>query len=148
MSVIISRQDVIDEARRWVGTPFHHQASTIGVGCDCIGLIRGIGRNLELAGPTPQEWRTMGGYSRVPSPRIMGAHMMKYMEQTTDPKPGDVAWIAWRKGIPMHVAVISQMGDRTMLIHASEGFGKVVEHEFSQQWRDKVDSYWQLPGVE
>ena len=29
-------------AIRWLGTPYHHQASVRGAGCDCLGLIRGI----------------------------------------------------------------------------------------------------------
>lgn len=38
-------------AAGWLGTPYHHQASLRGVGCDCLGLIRGIWR--ELIGPEP-----------------------------------------------------------------------------------------------
>ena len=37
----VSRMDAIAEARSWLGTSFHHQASVKGVGCDCIGLIKG-----------------------------------------------------------------------------------------------------------
>ena len=46
---------VIAEARRWVGTPYLHQASTRGAGCDCLGLARGIWRALHgaEAGPIP-----------------------------------------------------------------------------------------------
>lgn len=37
--------DVIERAaRQWIGTPFHHQASLMGVGCDCLGFIRGVYR--------------------------------------------------------------------------------------------------------
>jgi len=35
---------IVAEARRWIGTPYRHQASLIGVGCDCLGLVRGIWR--------------------------------------------------------------------------------------------------------
>jgi NlpC/P60 family putative phage cell wall peptidase len=38
--------------RGWVGTPYHHQASVKVVGCDCLGLIRGVWR--ELFGPEPE----------------------------------------------------------------------------------------------
>lgn len=40
------RAEVLDEARRWIGTPYRHQASRLGVGCDCLGLLRGIWRSL------------------------------------------------------------------------------------------------------
>ncbi|MGA8997361.1 MAG: peptidase P60, partial [Pseudolabrys sp.] len=42
MSVL--RKDIVAETRRWIGTPYRHQASLIGVGCDCLGLVRGVWR--------------------------------------------------------------------------------------------------------
>ena len=42
---------VIAAARGWLGTPYHDQASVKGVGCDCLGLVRGVWR--ELFGPEP-----------------------------------------------------------------------------------------------
>ena len=38
--------DIVLLARAWLGTPYHHQASCRGAGTDCIGLIRGIYREL------------------------------------------------------------------------------------------------------
>ena len=42
---------VIAAARGWLGTPYHDQASLKGVGCDCLGLARGVWR--EVVGPEP-----------------------------------------------------------------------------------------------
>jgi NlpC/P60 family putative phage cell wall peptidase len=42
---------VIAAARGWLGTPYHDQASAKGVGCDCLGLVRGVWR--QLYGPEP-----------------------------------------------------------------------------------------------
>lgn len=44
---------VIAEARLWIGTPYRHQQSTLGAGCDCLGLIRGVWRGLYGAEPEP-----------------------------------------------------------------------------------------------
>jgi hypothetical protein len=41
----------VREARTWIGTPYRHQASVKGVGADCLGLVRGIWR--EVIGPEP-----------------------------------------------------------------------------------------------
>lgn len=38
--------EVLQIARGWLGTPYKHQASLKGVGCDCIGLIIGVWREL------------------------------------------------------------------------------------------------------
>ena len=42
----LAREAIVSEARRWIGTPYRHQASLIGVGADCLGLVRGVWRNL------------------------------------------------------------------------------------------------------
>ena len=43
---VARRADVVRIARGWIGTPYHHQASRIGVGTDCLGLVRGVFREL------------------------------------------------------------------------------------------------------
>ncbi len=37
---------VVAEARLWLGTPYRHQGSLRGIGCDCLGLVRGVWRGL------------------------------------------------------------------------------------------------------
>jgi NlpC/P60 family putative phage cell wall peptidase len=44
---------IVAIARSWIGTPYVHQASLKGAGCDCLGLLRGIWR--ELYGEEPEE---------------------------------------------------------------------------------------------
>ena len=44
---------VIAVARGWLGTPYHDQASLRGVGCECLGLARGVWRDLVGAEPPP-----------------------------------------------------------------------------------------------
>ena len=36
----------------WIGTPYRHQASLKGVGCDCLGLVRGVWR--AVCGDEPE----------------------------------------------------------------------------------------------
>ena len=53
------------EARRWLGTPYVHQASILGAGADCLGLIRGVWRGLfgaepECAPPYTPDWGEIG----------------------------------------------------------------------------------------
>ncbi|MFL5163197.1 MAG: peptidase P60, partial [Microvirga sp.] len=37
---------ILAEARSWIGTPYRHQASLKGIGCDCLGLLRGVWRGV------------------------------------------------------------------------------------------------------
>ena len=48
---------VIAIARSWLGTPYHDQASLRGVGCDCLGLARGV-------------WREVVGRRTIPDPAL------------------------------------------------------------------------------
>ena len=50
---MIERETIVAAARGWLGTPYHPQASVKGVGCDCLGLIFGLWR--ELCGPEPEK---------------------------------------------------------------------------------------------
>ena len=43
---------IVAFARGWIGTPYCHQASLKGVGCDCLGLVRGVWR--ETLGAEPE----------------------------------------------------------------------------------------------
>ena len=45
------RRAVLASARSWIGTPYRHQASRKGAGCDCLGLVRGVWR--EVCGEEP-----------------------------------------------------------------------------------------------
>jgi NlpC/P60 family putative phage cell wall peptidase len=56
---MVTREAIVKAARSWLGTPYHHQASLKGAGADCLGLIRGIWR--ELYGPEPE---AMPAYTR------------------------------------------------------------------------------------
>ncbi len=54
----------VAEALTWIATPYRHQASLKGVGCDCIGLVRGVwralsGEDVGLPAYTP-DWAEVG----------------------------------------------------------------------------------------
>src|SRR6185437_17129428 len=58
----LTRQDIVAEARAWIGTPYRHQGSLKGIGCDCLGLVRGVWRGVigaepERAPPYAPDWR-------------------------------------------------------------------------------------------
>ncbi len=57
---------VVAAARAWIGTPYHHQASVRGVGADCLGLVRGVyrevmGRDPEVAPAYSRDWGETDG---------------------------------------------------------------------------------------
>jgi NlpC/P60 family putative phage cell wall peptidase len=111
--------EIVAAARGWIGTPYRHQASLKGVGCDCLGLVRGVWR--ELLGPEPEEapaysahWAEGGGDPLLEAARrhLTEVHPSAY-------GAGDVLLFRYRKDLPAkHCAIAT--GPDTML-HAHEG---------------------------
>ena len=99
---MIARSAILDEARAWIGTPYCHQASAKGAGCDCLGLVRGVWRALYGAEPqvTPAyspDWAEREG--RETLQEAARAHMI---ELTVDAaRPGDVLLFRMERSAPM-----------------------------------------------
>ncbi len=136
----------VAEARRWLGTPYHHQASCRGVGCDCIGLVRGIWR--ALYGHEPE---AMPGYSGVwaeigAEERLIeaaGRHLVA-VEPAADFTAGDVLVFRYRpETIAKHSAIASGAG---RMIHAYEARG-VVETAIGPWWRRRLAAVFRFPEV-
>ena len=149
------RLALIAEARLWLGTPFHHQAALKGVGCDCAGLVRGVGKARGVLNIPPDRWAPWAAYGRAPHPERMRAALEEFMAPITaiEARPGDVCWLHWREGLPMHLAILSVIPAgtehvaRATIIHALIDNEKVVEHGFSKEWQDRVTSWWRYPGL-
>ncbi len=65
-----SESRIVAVARAWIGTPYLHQASTKGAGCDCLGLIRGVWREVHGDEPAPvppytPDWSEPQGQERL-----------------------------------------------------------------------------------
>lgn len=145
--------DIIAEAREWVYTPFRHQASMKGVGCDCVGLIKGVGEATQAIINVDHRWENYKYYRRTPNPRIMQQGMEDFLLplDPSEARPGDVVWMQWRENLPMHLGllgVIPGAEERITLIHAYSRVRMVVEHGFTDEWKARANSYWRYPLLE
>ena len=144
---MIARSLVAQEALKWKGTPFHHQASLKGVGVDCIGLVCGVADALGL--PEAKRWREdirYRGYGRLPVPSKLLAACSEYMDQIVNPGLGDVLLFTFMKE-PMHFGIITQTSPR-YLVHAYETIGHVTEHRIDEKWERRIVGSYRLRGVE
>jgi len=143
------RDAIISEAQRWVGTPYRHQATAFQLGCDCVGLIRGVGFNAGVLPPQPEKWKQFNAYGRLPNPARMAEGMRTFLCPVDGtPQHGDIAWLSWRADLPMHLALLARYANgRRTLIHCYSHVGRVVEHGFTAEWRGRVHSWWRYPGV-
>lgn len=126
-------------AKGWIGTPYLHQAATKGVGCDCLGLIRGVWREVFGTEPEPvpaytADWAEPQGEERL----LMAAsrHMRRADYQAI--LPGQVLLFRMRDGaVAKHLGLVSTGGTRPQFIHAYTGHG-VVESPLSAPWRKRI----------
>jgi NlpC/P60 family putative phage cell wall peptidase len=134
---------VVAEARSWIGTPYRHHASHKGVGCDCLGLLRGVWRALYGAEPeaTPAyapDWAEANGEERL------AAAARKHLIEIAlgDAAPGDVLLFRWRAHLPAKHAVILSAPGR--MIHAYDG-AEVCEVTYAPFWQRRVAFAFRFP---
>ena len=140
-----SREDIVAVARTWIGTPYQHQASLRGVGCDCLGLIRGVWR--ELIGPEPepmrpysQDWAEAGGEETLLA--IGETHFETVSASAW--RDGDVLLFRFRDGVPAkHVAIAS---GPARIIHAHER-ACVAEVAIIPFWRRRLVTAFRFPNI-
>ncbi|WP_293575273.1 peptidase [Phaeobacter sp.] len=144
-------------ARRWLGTPYVHQAATRGAGCDCLGLIRGVWRS--CCGPEPEQppAYTMD-WSEPQHEELLWQAALRHLQ----PKPllaaavGDVLLFRMRAGaVAKHLAIQTEVGGpdpmaqtaaepQAQFIHAYSGHG-VVETALSAPWQRRIVARFAFP---
>ena len=139
-----TRAHIVQLARAWIGTPYHHQASTFGVGADCIGLIRGIYRDLY-----GQEAQAVPAYSRdwaeaTGEETLLAAARRHLLEiAPAEAQPGDVLVFRYRnRTVAKHAGL---MATAATMIHAMEG-APVCEVALSPWWRRHLAGAFMFPG--
>jgi len=127
---------IIAAARAWLGTPYHDQASLRGTGCDCVGLARGVWR--EVVGPEPFPFPPYSrDWGETESRELVAevARRMMIEVPVTNACPG--AMIVFRmmpRAIAKHVGILTAPGS---FIHAYERLG-VIEQPLTQNWRRRI----------
>lgn len=131
------------EAASWIGTPYRHQGCRRGVGCDCLGLVRGVWRGLygdeaEHPGPYAPDWAEAGGQDRL----LEAAR--RYLIELGELSAGSVLLFRWRPHLPAKHAGIALDTDR--FIHAYQGQG-VTTSALVPQWRRRIAGVFAFPAA-
>jgi NlpC/P60 family putative phage cell wall peptidase len=141
----ITRDDIVAEARSWIGTPYRHQASLKGVGCDCLGLVRGVWRALhgaepEAVPPYARDWAEAA--SRETLAEAAGRHLVPVAREAM--QKGDVVLFRWRAGlVAKHAAILTS---EVTMVHAHDG-AAVAEVALAPWWRRRLAYVFRFPGV-
>lgn len=138
-------------ARSWLGTPYRHQASVKGEGADCLGLLRGVWR--ELFGAEPQQsppyradWAEVGGEETL----LLTARRWLREIPVESACKGDVLLFRMTPESPAkHCAILSDGelvgGDEPRMIHAYWG-RSVVESWMGVWWRRRLVAAFAWPS--
>ncbi len=138
-----ARDEIVSAARSWIGTPYRHQASLKGVGCDCLGFLRGVWREVqgsepELPPPYSADWAEAGR-----SETLADAARRHLVEVPFDDiAPGDVLLFRWRAHLPAKHCAILTAPER--MIHAHDG-ATVAEVYFASWWRRRLAYAFRFP---
>lgn len=136
------RQSALLEAKRWLGTPYQHQASLCNVGCDCLGLVRGVWRCLN--GPEPYEvpaysihWAETGNAETL----MQAAQQYLAPISIYEAQPGDVLLFRFSTHhVAKHCAILSAP---KRMIHAYWG-RCVCETSLTPWWQNRLTAAFQF----
>ena len=140
-----SRAMIVTSARGWLGTPYSHQASLKGLGTDCLGLVRGVWR--EVMGAEPEivpaysaSWAEGGqgdALADAASRHLSHVSLAEF-------EAGDVLLFRWRPHLPAkHAGIVSS---KSTMIHAQEQ-AEVTEIALSSWWLRHLALAFRFPGV-
>lgn len=132
---------VVAAAREWLGTPYRHRASTLGAGCDCLGLLRGVWRALYGAEPVAvpayrADWRgEADGALRAAAERFL---------LPVEGPVGAGQVVLFRLGGMSEARHCGIMVSAERFIHAQEHLG-VVEANLTEGWARRVSGRFEFP---
>lgn len=152
---VLTPAEVVRAARGWIGTRFHHQGrvkASVGQrgGCDCLGLLVGVARELQLPARGNQGLLAdfdERDYGHLPD----GGHLQAVLTRVLRPiaveamRAGDVLLLRFEQE-PQHLAIVSDYprGGGLGLIHALAANRRVVEHRLDALWRGRIVAVYRV----
>lgn len=143
----MSRPDIVAAARGWLGTPYRHQASLKGLGCDCLGLARGVWRETvgpepESAPPYPADWAAA---ATCGEPLLDAARRSFVEKRVDDLAAGDLLIFRWKAHLPASHCGLA--ASREAMIHAQDG-ACVAQVPLNAWWRRRLVAVFAFPEPE
>ncbi len=144
MSAVAER--AVGIARRWCGTPYRHQATAEGAGTDCLGLIRGVWREIYGAEPLEVPAYT-ADWAEPQGEELLWQAALRCLRPAPAGRDaaGDVLLFRMRNGaVAKHLGVQAGVGPAPSFVHAYARHG-VVESPLSAPWRARIVARFAFP---
>jgi NlpC/P60 family putative phage cell wall peptidase len=137
----------VEIARSWIGTPYRHQSAVKGAGTDCLGLLRGVWR--ELCGAEPEavpaytaDWSEPEGEERLWQAAL---RHLRPVDASAVLRSGQVLLFRMRDGaVAKHIGLVAETAGQASFIHAYSGHA-VVESPLSAPWLRRVVARFEFP---
>ena len=139
------QEQILREARSWIGTPYRHQASVKGAGTDCLGLVRGIWRAVYQAEPEAPPPYTPDWAEALGQDTLLEAAQRHMTERAIgEARSGDLILFRMGLGTPAKHAAI--MSGQDTIIHAYWG-RSVCETRLVPWWRRRMAAVFEFPDI-
>jgi len=140
-----TRAIIVACARSWIGTPYRHQAATRGAGADCLGLVRGVWREVYGGEPEAVPAYSMDWSEPQGEERLWSAAARHLVAKPGAPDIGDVILFRMRSGsVAKHLGILVQVGSQARFVHAYARHG-VVESPLSTPWAKRLVAAFEFP---
>lgn len=131
-------------ARQFLGTPYRHQASLAGAGCDCLGLLRGVWRARYGAEPMAMPPYRADLRDPLNAGALRQAAEALLIVETGPLGPGQVLLFRLNGMVePKHCGILVSA---QRFIHAQERLG-VVEANLTEAWARRVSGRFRFPDL-
>ena len=134
--MLTERENLLIEARTWLGTPWMHNQCVKGVGVDCVNFVWAVAKESGLNGSDlPTRYARVSRYREIE----------KYLDDCFPSTPIDELvrgniLLFQLNGYGSHVAYATENG----IIHASVTWKKVVEHPIDGIWERTLIKQWSV----
>jgi len=133
-------------ARKWLETPFVHQASVLGQGADCLGFVRGVWTELHFDRDLPRMDYAKNWFEETTIERLyLGLSAYLIEDKCAEPQKHRITLFRLFRRYPaQHVGITLVHKDHALtLIHSIAGHG-VVEVPLSNKWRSRIVTQFRI----
>jgi len=143
---MLTNDKALEIARSWIGTPYRHQCSLKGEGTDCLGLLRGVYRELYSTGdPKEMPNYSMSWNEHLSTDPLIEA-TREFLDEVPikDAIPGDVLVFRMRSNMPAKHCGILSHDDKIIHAYSRE---KTAELYMTEWWWKKVASVFRFREI-
>ena len=137
------RDEVIKEARSWLGTKYHHHAAVKGAGVDCAQILievyaaAGVVEKIDV-GDYPHDWHLHRSEEKYLW------WIKKFCRKVKSPKKGDIALFTFGRCVSHAAIIVDWPGE---VIHSYIRQGVVLVSADDAELRGRLHSFWSPKGL-